>query len=108
MMVRQLVLLETVFVSIIWYYTVYSFGVASIGLKIFSVVTGTTLEKIRPDVPTSYIIKKRNLLYALGDITILYYILLIIMFYPKPFSLFCNSIDRLCVSACSFLRYSSG
>ena len=45
---------EIVFVSIIWYciYTVYSFGVASIGLKLFSVVvTGTTLEKSQPDVP---------------------------------------------------------
>ena len=54
-MVRQLVLLETVFVSITWYYTVtvYSFGVASIGLKLFSVVTETTLEKSQPDVPPS-------------------------------------------------------
>ena len=82
---------EIVFVSIIWYYTVYSFGVASIGLQLFSVVTGTTLEKSQPDVPP-YITEKKLCSMLLEPL--LDHILLLV-FCPQPFSPFPNGKDRL-------------
>ena len=41
---------------------IYSFGVALIGLTLFSVITGTTLEKSQPDVPPD-VIEKKALFY---------------------------------------------